>query len=434
MLDRLAIELNETLDSSVAGSFLSSFGRRIFFPKGIVAQSAEAGAKAKRHNATVGLAKSKGQPMYLTDIYSYFKEDLLQPSDIFSYAPGGGDKELRSAWKEEMIKKNPTLKGKLISLPIVTGGLTHTISTVANLFFDEGDEIVCPDLFWDNYELIFVHAKNGSLKFFNFYDENNHFNVEGMKQALLDCKGETARIILNFPNNPTGYTPSKDEMLKIKNAIVEVAETGKKVLVLSDDAYYGLFFEEETEKESLFAFLADAHENIFAIKGDAATKEEMVWGFRVGFITYASKSFNDKHLDALNSKSLGAIRCSVSNCDRPGQTLILKALKEGKHYNEDKEKTFKEMEARYKIVKKELENYRDSKLLKPYPFNSGYFMAFDTMGRSAEELRTYLLEKYSVGAINIMDRTLRLAYCSVEQENIKELLSLVYTAAGEIWT
>lgn len=434
MLDRLAIELNEILDSSVAGAFLSSFGRRIFFPKGIVAQSAEAGAKAKRYNATVGLAKSKGQPMHLSDIYGYFKEGLLQPSEIFSYAPGGGDKELRSVWKEEMIKKNPTLEGKLTSLPMVTGGLTHTISTVANLFFDEGDEIVCPDLFWDNYELIFVHAKNGSLKFFTFYDENKHFNVEGMKKALLDCKGNTARIILNFPNNPTGYTPSKTEMMKIRDAIVEVAESGKKVMVLSDDAYFGLFFEEETEKESLFSFLADAHENIFAIKGDAATKEEMVWGFRVGFITYASKGFTEKHIDALNSKTLGAIRCSVSNCDRPGQSLILKAIKEGKSYQEDKDKTFKEMEARYRILKKELEKYQDSKLLKPYPFNSGYFMAFDTMGRSAEELRVYLLEKYSVGAINIMDRTLRLAYCSVEQENISELVTLVYSAAEEIWT
>ncbi len=431
-MDRLAVELNETLDTSVAGAFLSGFGRRIFFPKGIVAQSAEAGAKAKRYNATVGLARSKGQPIYLTDIYDEFKGGLA-PNQIFSYAPGGGDKELRSVWKEEMVKKNPSLKGQIFSLPMVTGGLTHTISLVASLFFDEGDEIVCPDLFWDNYELIFVHTRNGVMKTFRFFDEKGGFNVEGMKRALLECKGDTARIILNFPNNPTGYTPSEEEMERIKDALVEVADTGKKLLVLSDDAYFGLFFEKETAKESLFARIANIHENIFAIKGDAATKEEMVWGFRVGFITYASKGFTEKHYDALNSKSLGAIRCSVSNCDRPGQTLILKAIREGKNYQKDKDSLFAEMDERYRILKGELAKYADSKVLKPYPFNSGYFMAFDTLGHSAEELRTYLLENYSVGAINIMDRTLRLAFCSVEQEDIAELVSLVYRSAEALW-
>jgi len=433
MLDKLAVELNETLDTSVAGAFLSGFGRRIFFPKGIVAQSAEAGAKAKKYNATVGLARSKGQPMYLSDIYSAFCDDGLKPNDIFSYAPGGGDRTLRALWKEEMVRKNPSLKGQTFSLPMVTGGLTHTISLVANIFFDEGDEIVCPDLFWDNYELIFVHTRNGRMIPFSFFTEQGGFNVEGMKQALLSCRNDVARIILNFPNNPTGYTPTESEMVAIRDALVEVAESGKKVLVLSDDAYFGLFFEKETAKESLFAKIANIHENIFAIKGDAATKEEMVWGFRVGFITYASKGFTEKHLEALSNKTLGAIRCSVSNCDRPGQSLIVKAMRDGKNYQSDKEKTFVEMEARYRVLKEVLKKYQGSGLLKPYPFNSGYFMAFDTLGHSAEELRCYLLENYSVGAINIMDRTLRLAFCSVEKEDIAELVDLVYKSAEALW-
>ena len=60
-------------------------------------------------------------------------------------------------------------------------------------------------------------------------------------------------------------------------------------------------------------------------------------------------------------------------------------------------------------------------------------MAFDTHGRDAEELRTYLLDKYQIGVINIMGSTLRLAYCSVEPEGLEELVDTVYKAAGEIW-
>ena len=432
-MNELAVQLNAALEDSCAYPFLSEVGKRMYFPKGIVAQSDEAKEKARKYNATVGLATSHGEPFYLSDIYSSFKDGMFKPSQLFSYAPGGGDKELRALWKADMEAKNPALKGKKTSTPIVTGGLTHTISLIAELFVSPDDEVVCPDLFWDNYDLIFTDLVGAKLKLFRFYDENGHFNTEGMKEALLGTKGNTARIILNFPNNPTGYTPSKDEAVKIVEAIKSVADTGKKVMVISDDAYFGLFFEDETEKESLFAYLADAHENIFAIKGDAATKEEMVWGFRIGFITYASKAFTDEHIDALQKKTLGAIRCTVSNCDRPGQSLLLKAMKAGDAREQDKGALFTEMQKRYSAVHKAVSRHAGEKTLTPYPFNSGYFMAFDTNGHDAEELRKHLLEKYQIGAINIMGRTLRLAYCSVELEGLDEVVDTVYKAAGELW-
>ena len=429
----LAIELNETLKGTCAYDLLGNKGKNMYFPKGIVAQSAEAGDKAKRYNATVGLATEKGDPFCLSDIYSAFVPGSLSKKEIFNYAPGGGDKELRALWKKAMVKKNPTLEGKLLSTPIVTGGLTHTISIIATLFMDRGDEVVCPDLYWDNYQLIFEDLAEGELKTFPSFKDGG-FNVEGMKKALLETKGDTARLILNFPNNPTGYSPSKEEAKAIVEAVKEVAESGKKILVISDDAYFGLFYEEETEKESLFSFFCDAHENILAIKGDAATKEEMVWGFRIGFITYGGKGLRKEHLDALTKKTLGAIRCSVSNCDRVGQSLLLHAIKEGKNYLADKEKTFTEMEARYKVIREVLRDYEGSSLLKPYPFNSGYFMAFDTLGHSAEALRVYLLDKYQVGTINNQDRTLRVAYCSVEKEQLADLVAIIFRAAGELWS
>ena len=431
-MKELAIELNESLKGTCVYDFLGKKGMNMYFLKGIVAQSAEAGEKAKRYNATVGLAEENGEPFCLSDIYSSFTPGSLSKKEIFSYAPGGGDKELRAMWKKAMVEKNPTLEGKLTSTPIVTGGLTHTISIISTLFMDEGDEVVCPDLYWDNYQLIFEDLAEGELKTFPSFKDGG-FNVEGMKKALMECKGNEARIILNFPNNPTGYSPSKKEAEDIVKAVKEVAETGKKVLVISDDAYFGLFYEEETEKESLFSRFADAHENILAIKGDAATKEEMVWGFRIGFITYAGKGLGTKELDALEKKTLGAVRCTVSNCDRPGQSLLKKGMR-GPNYEKDKEHLFDKVGERYRVIRKTLEAYKDSKLLQPYPFNSGYFMAFDTMGRDAEELRQHLLSHYEVGAINIMGRTLRLAYCSVEKENLEDLVKIVYKAAEEIWS
>lgn len=247
-MNELAKQLNDTLSSCVVSAFLSEKGKNLFFPKGIVAQSQEAGEKAKQYNATVGLAKSHGMPMHLSDIQNLFKENTLKPSDIFSYAPGGGNKELRAIWKKKMVKKNPSLEGKLISDPLVTAGLTHTISMVATMFFDKGDELILPDLYWDNYELIFKDSIGCEIKEFKFF-KDGAMNIEGLKKALLESKGDTARVLLNFPNNPTGYTPSESEMEKLANTFKEVASTGKKILVISDDAYFGLFFEADTARE-----------------------------------------------------------------------------------------------------------------------------------------------------------------------------------------
>src|SRR5690606_31968013 len=133
-----------------------------------------------------------------------------------------------------------------------------------------------------------------------------------------------AIVILNFPNNPTGYTPDLQEGDNIVAAIRDAAEAGIKIAVVTDDAYFGLFFEDSL-KESLFSKLADVHSNVLAIKIDGATKEEYVWGLRVGFITYASNS--QAALSALEQKTLGIIRATISSGPHPSQTFVLRALK-----------------------------------------------------------------------------------------------------------
>lgn len=144
----------------------------------------------------------------------------------------------------------------------------------------------------------------------------------------------------------------------------------------------------------------------------------MVWGFRIAFVTFGCKGMTDEQYDALDKKMLGMIRATVSNCDHPGQTLLVHAMQNSR-YQADKDAVFSEMEERYRTLKESLRSYVDKyDLLKPYPFNSGYFMAFSCKG-SAEALRKHLLDDYHIGCINIADRTLRLAYCSVPRADTR---------------
>ena len=156
-MDKQATDLNETiqkLNKNVL-ELLSGRGKNIFFPKlGILSQSAQ--AKGKNINATIGEAiEDSGSSMHLSE---FDKLISLPLGSVYPYAPSFGKKELRDYWKESIYRKNPSLGTTPISVPIVTSGLTHGISISSYLFVDEGDTVVIPDLFWENYSLIFENA------------------------------------------------------------------------------------------------------------------------------------------------------------------------------------------------------------------------------------------------------------------------------------
>jgi len=107
--------------------------------------------------------------------------------------------------------------------------------------------------------------------------------VEAFKTELNNTAEEKGKaiVLLNFPNNPSGYTPTVAEGDALVAAIKEVAEAGCNVVAIADDAYFGLFYEDSL-KESLFGKLANIHPRVLAIKLDGATKEEFVWASAPG--------------------------------------------------------------------------------------------------------------------------------------------------------
>lgn len=427
-MEALAMELNKTLEGSSIYRLMSDFGKRFYFPKGIVAQAAEAGSKAEKFNATVGMATIEGKPMYLPSIDKHISG--LDSTEIYSYAPTTGLPKLREMWKKEMFLKNPGLEGKSISHPIVTAGLTHGISIIADLFVDADDTVIVPDMFWGNYRLIVEGRCRAKLMNFPFFD-GEKINLKALEDSIRSVENKKAAVVLNFPNNPTGYSPSKKEADEIASLFIKLADEDYKIMVVCDDAYFGLFFEDETNKESLFSKLADAHKNILAVKIDGATKEELVWGFRVGFITYGGKDITQEQYEAVQSKTMGAVRASVSNCSKISQTLLLKGL-ESRSYHNEKDEAFRIMNERYIKVKEVVADIPADVPLRALPFNSGYFMTFEVLGKSAETLRKHLLDKYQTGTISIAGKYLRVAFSSVDVGKIKELYDIIFKAAAEL--
>ena len=406
MINPLAQELNDALKGTTPGELLSDVGTRLYFPKGIIAQSAEAKKLGKTANGTIGTTVVEGKPIMLPSIKKYVPD--LTSSELVGYAPTAGNPDLRAMWKESIIRKNPLLKDKKFSLPVVVPGLTAGISYLADLFLDETKPLVAADPSWDNYVLIAEARRNAKFVQFKMFKDGK-FNIEGLKETMQkQAESGSVRILLNFPQNPSGYSPTSGEAKQLVSIVKEIAEKGAKVMVWCDDAYFGLNYEDNIEKQSLFAYLCDLHENVLAAKIDGPTKEDFAWGFRTGFITFGCKGLSDAQYEALVKKLMAAIRSSVSCAATPSQSLILKAASDGK-LEEEKAEFRKILERRYKLVR-DFVSTHESKFIKPLPFNSGYFMSFDTMSIDAEKLRQKLLNDRGIGTISIDVKTLRVAF------------------------
>lgn len=432
----LAKALNQTLEQAAPELFstMSALGKRLYFPKGILAQGAEAKAKAKRVNATIGIATEGPQPMFLPSIHRTLSG--LSVDEAYNYAPPNGRQKLRELWRDKQLAENPSMKGKSIGLPIVTQAITHGLTMVGDLFVDPGDVVVAPDQLWDNYSLTFETRLGARIETFPLF-EGSGFNVPALAETLR-AQGKQHKkliVLLNFPNNPTGYMPTAAEGKGIVAAIEAEAKQGTKLVVVCDDAYFGLFYHlgGQSLTESLFGPLCNLHRNIVPIKLDGATKELFVWGLRCGFITFGLGHAENAQaaLDALDAKARADIRSSISNSPMISQSMVEKALAQESIADERKQK-LGVLEARAKEVDRVARDPRFADSWQVYPFNSGYFMLIKVKGVEANRLREHLLDKHGIGLISTSPTDLRVAFSCLELDQVVPLFESVHTAIKEL--
>lgn len=404
----LASRSNAIIDEQLAaaGAALSRLGRRAFFPSDIPAQSAE--ARGCAINATIGeVTDGRGQPLALPVITEHFSGVDL--AEMMLYAPQGGQALLRQRWQDR-------LKGRRdvpMSLPLVTSGITHALFLAADLFVDEDTDVLLPDPCWGNYKQVFGVRKGGRLRGYPATNGGG-LDLDGIARALDSVRGRGV-ILINFPSNPTGYSPTVAE----GEALVALlrAQPGPLV-VLFDDAYQDMSWEQGLIARSLFYDLAGRDpDRLIAVKLDGATKELFYFGARVGFITFGADGPGG---DALAEKARGLMRSSVSSGVATTQTLVSLALA-SPQLEPQRRAVLDELRQRYRV----LERAVAEEGLRTWPFNSGFFALVPVSG-DAELLRRRLLREAGVGVVSFAEaRALRLSYGSTRAEDIPALVRAV---------
>jgi aspartate/methionine/tyrosine aminotransferase len=388
---------------------LSPLGRRIVFTP---------------ETAAARIARAR-----LPELVSAFdlpEEDLEQ---ALLASPVEGLREVRQRWREWQRRSAPA--GAPSSLPLVTAGLSHGLSLVADLFGGEGKAVAIPRPFWGNYAQAFATRTGARVLTAPAYD-GGRYNPRAINDAMKGLPaGEPAVALLNIPSNPGGYTPEGEERRSTVEGLLE--EAGRRPLVVvCDDAYAGLVYEPAVPRESLFWDLAGAHPNLVPVKVDGATKELSFFGGRVGFLTFAVEPGSAAAL-CLEGKVKLLVRSALGSPPAASQVILLQALRtEG--IEREVEAVRQLLERRYRALKGALAEV-DPALMTVLPFNSGCFALVELperLGLDSETVRRHLLARHDTGLVSIAPRYLRIAHCSVDEAALPELVKRLERGVAEL--
>jgi aspartate/methionine/tyrosine aminotransferase len=437
-------------------------GKRIYLPQGVFSWAGRAKKEAEIMG-TLGSAfgyekdfieggTSEWLPCYLEDIKNYTKFNI---NEIVPYSKISGLEELKTIWKNWIIEKsliNKTVEKErlnrlenYISTPVITSGLTNGIFLCCSLFLNSGDYVISTNKRWGNYDNIIEKLLGAKIKSFEFFIKSK-FNVQGLKDAIYEVSKiqEKIVLILGFPNNPTGYIPIKEELKEIINVLrLAQKEISKPIIVLIDDAYEPYIYSSNVINRSIFYDLHDLEEDIIPIKIDGITKEFLMYGGRIGFVTIGLKpnwvnSEEELYIlkTEINNKLSGLIRTTISNSNHFYQSLIINLFKDvgtdGLIKKRDKVKAL--LKERYEKINAELRKIKNSDIsVDP---NAGGFFVFVNLNPKkflANDFADHLLKKYKVGVIPIEKPSdningIRIAYCSIDLTQITEFVNRINLA------
>jgi aspartate/methionine/tyrosine aminotransferase len=154
---------------------------------------------------------------------------------------------------------------------IVVGSPGELNFALMNVLLNRGDEVICmAPMYQSMYQL--PKSIGCKLRFWKPDMQQKKWYYDPAKLENL-VTSKTKMIVVNFPHNPTGFTPNKEDL----NAIVSIAR--KHGIVLFSDEMYHLMTHNPAEQTQS---VADLYENGVALWGMAKTFG--LGGLRIGWL------------------------------------------------------------------------------------------------------------------------------------------------------
>jgi aspartate aminotransferase len=360
-------------------------------------------AKAMKAAGEDVLSLSAGEPDF--DTPEHIKEAAVKAlrDGETKYTPAAGTPALRAAVAEKFSKENGIEVES--SQVIVAPGAKYSVFSAVAALCGEGDEVVLPEPYWVSYPEIVKAAGAKAVPVATSAADNYELSPEAFESAITD---RTKLLILNTPGNPTGAVYRKETLEKIAEVAVR-----ENVMILADEIYEKLTYDEESPHVSIASFSAEIADRTITVNG--FSKAYSMTGWRLGYL--AAPRWLASRISALQSHT-------TSNPTTFAQAGALAALKGPAEPVEEMRQAFSE---RRDLIHGLISDIPGMNCIRP----SGAFYIFcdiSSFGLPSQDFCARLLEENQVAAVPGSpfgaEGNIRLSYaCS--DEVIKEAVARI---------
>ncbi len=186
------------------------------------------------------------------------------------YTPVGGIDELKDAIIGKLRRDNG-LEYKRSQI-VASCGAKHTLYNLAQVLFDEGDEVIIQSPYWVSYPDLVVLAGAHPIVLETKEADGFKFNPKHLEKIV---NKRTKAVIINSPSNPTGMAYSREELEVLAEVIVK-----RRILVISDDIYEKIVYDGFS-----FTNIAEISDEIkkSTIVVNGVSKAYAMTGWRIGY-------------------------------------------------------------------------------------------------------------------------------------------------------
>ncbi len=199
--------------------------------------------------------------------------DSMQKGETF-YSHNLGLPELRQAVSDYMSALHGPISTDRIA---ITSGGVNALMLAAQALIDAGDEVVAVTPVWPNLTAQAL-VMGANLKCVALRPVNGQWQLDmaALKAAITSA---TRMLIVNSPNNPTGWTLSRAEQAEI---LAHCRATG--TWVLADEVYERLYHEADTANGCAPSFLDVAEPDERLVVVHSFSKSFLMTGWRLGWL------------------------------------------------------------------------------------------------------------------------------------------------------
>lgn len=213
---------------------------------------------------------SLGEPDFT--VPEFVKEAAIQAvkDDYHSYTPVDGYGELKQAIITKFERDNGLHYNP--AQIVVSTGAKQSLSNLAMVLLNPGDEVLLPAPYWVSYSDISKLAGGVPVVIPSTIETDFKVTPEALEAAITP---KTRMMIYSSPCNPSGSVYSKEEL----RALADVLAKYPDIIVVSDEIYEHINF---AGQHTSMASFEDMYDRTVVVNG--VSKAFSMTGWRIGYI------------------------------------------------------------------------------------------------------------------------------------------------------